>query len=288
MAAPQNFLNPDTGFIAVTRRFCKKKALFILSAACFLGASTAYSQEQPAEIITTLPPLAGLVKLLVTDSEPACLLPPGSDPHHFQLSPRLVEKLNRGKLLIRSSRDDYGWLKFTPKIPALDLWPEQDHAWLNPLEVEKRLPVLAEQLVALFPEKRMQIENQLKQAKADTLATRQALESTLQQLQSDGVIMQHPSWRRLFEAFGIPVLLTLESPQHGHEHGPHHLEEALEIVKQHPNALLIGDKQHSNRSLQWLADHAGGKKILYLDALGSCGDSWKKLMQDNVDRLQAR
>jgi len=245
----------------------------------------AYAKEQKSEIIATTPPLAGIVKMLIKGSEPACLLPPGSDPHHFQLSPRQVEKLNRGKLLIRSSKDDHGWITFSPQIPVVDLWPELDHAWLNPQRVESILPMLAEKLTTSIPEKRDEIAANLKQAKADIAAIRQALETVLMQLKRDGVIMQHPSWRGLFEAFGIPVLLTLESQHHGHELGPHHLEEALTILKQHPNALLVGDIRHSNRSLEWLADHADHKKILYLDALGTCGDSWPSLMQSNIDRI---
>ncbi len=225
--------------------------------------------------------------MLVQGSEPDCLLPPGSDPHHFQLSPRQVEKLNRGKLLVRSSKDDHGWITFEPKVAVIDLWPEQDHAWLNPEMVEMILPLLAEKLALSLPEKRSGIEASLKQAKVDIVSLRQALEHSLKQLKTDGVIMQHPSWRGLFKAFGIPILLTLESQHHGHELGPHHLEEALAILKQHPDALLVGDIRHSNRSLEWLADHADGKKILYLDALGRCGDSWSTLMQNNIDRIKA-
>lgn len=245
----------------------------------------AHAAEQGSEIIATTPPLAGIVKLLIKGSEPACLLPPGSDPHHFQLSPRQVEKLNRGRLLVRSSRDDHGWITFSPQVPVVDLWPEQDHAWLNPETVESTLPRLAENLIALFPEKSAEIKTNLHRSQAEVVAIRKILEITLKQMNTDGVIMQHPSWRGLFKAFDIPILLTLESQLHGHEHGPHHLEEALEILKQHPDALLVGDVRHSNRSLEWLAGHIGNKKILYLDALGACGDSWPTLMQNNIDRI---
>ena len=258
----------------------------------FLAIPNAYAADKPSEIIATTPPLAGVVKMLIRDGESTCLLPPGSDPHHFQLSPRQIEKLNHSKLLVRSSKDDHGWIKFSPQSPVIDLWPDQDHAWLNPQRIEKILPLLAEKLATSIPEKGGEIMAGLKQAKADVTSLQQALEMALKELKRDGIIMQHPSWRGLFEAFGIPILLTLESQHHGHELGPHHLEEALTILKQHPNALLVGDVRHSNRSLEWLADHADNdhadnKKILYLDALGSCGDSWPTLMQDNIDRIKA-
>ena len=287
MEAPRNHLNPDPGFIAVTHRFCKKKSHLATFLILILTIPCAYAADAPSEIIATTPPLSGIVKMLIKGSDPDCLLPPGSDPHHFQLSPRQVEKLNRSKLLVRSSKDDHGWITFAPKVTVIDLWPDQDHAWLNPQRVEAVLPVLAEKLAASMPERKTEIEANLNQARAEIASIRQTLEIALKQLKREGVIMQHPSWRGLFEAFGIPILLTLESQHHGHELGPHHLEEALTILKQHPNALLVGDVRHSNRSLEWLADHADNKKILYLDALGSCGDSWPTLMQDNIDRIKA-
>jgi len=46
-----------------------------------------------AAIVTTLPPLAGLVSMLDTKAEVYCLLPPGADAHNFQLAPK--EALNK-------------------------------------------------------------------------------------------------------------------------------------------------------------------------------------------------
>jgi len=226
--------------------------------------------------------------MLDRESEITCLLPAGSDPHHFQLSPRQVEKLKQGDLLVRSSKDDHGWIKLLPTMPLIDLWPEQGHAWLNPAEVQKVLPRLAEKLIAVFPERREQIRVNLKRAQASVTLIRQKLKTALNQLGTKGVMMQHPSWRNVFKQFDIPVLAILETSQHGHEEGPRHLEEALKTLNQHPDTVLVGDLQHSNRSLQWLANHAGNKDILYLDALGNCGDDWSRLMQRNIERIQGR
>ncbi len=106
-------------------------------------------------------------------------------------------------------------------------------------------------------------------------------------LRSSGSIMQHPSWRESVEYFDIPVMLVLESSNHGHEHGPRHLEKALKILEEHPDITLIGDVRHSNRSLEWLANQSA-RKVLYLDALGNCGDSWEALMQNNIESILKR
>lgn len=227
--------------------------------------------------------------MLDRESKIACLLPAGSDPHHFQLSPRQIEKLEQATLLVRTSKDDRGWMKLSSDTPVIDLWPEQDHAWLNPDHVKTILPRLAEKLISLAPEKRALILKNLKTAQKTTALIKNELTHALKELKTDGIIMQHPSWQGMFKAFNIPVLTTLESQHHGHELGPRHLENALNILKKNPTALLVGDLQHSNRSLQWLSEHADNKKeILYLDALGSCDDNWPTLMQQNITRIKNR
>lgn len=224
--------------------------------------------------------------MLDSSSQTACLLSAGSDPHHFQLSPRQIESLQKAKLLVRTSKDDRGWLQLSATVPMIDLWPEQDHAWLNPSEVEKLLPRLAERLIALSPQKESEIRKSLKQAMEKTKQIDRALSNVLKSAKENGVVMQHPAWRGLFARLGIPILAVLESQHHGHEYGPHHLEEALEIMQQHPEALLIGDLRHGNRSLQWLSDHLDHKGVLYLDALGTCSDDWPTLMQKNIERIR--
>jgi zinc transport system substrate-binding protein len=280
---PPKEVNFNSKPLTITRLFCKKKtglAIFLLSLFFALPLHA-------VEIIATLPPLAAVVQML-NDEPISCLLPPGGDPHHFQLSPRQVERLNGAGLLIRSSKDDHGWMQVPVNIPAIDIWPEQDHAWLNPDNLLAALPRIAGQLILLFPDRKTVIEENLKRSMDDVGKIKSELHKALATLQSGGVMIQHPSWRRVFDGHDIPVLSVLESPHHGHEHGPRHLEKALKTLEKHPDAVLIGDVRHSNRSLEWLASHSNNKKIIFLDALGSCGDRWATLMQQNISRISAR
>lgn len=284
LATPSDSFCPDSGFITVTYGFSKKISQLILLITTFFVAAEAGA----AEIVTTLPPLAGLVKMLDQASESTCLLTAGSDPHHFQLSPRQVEKLSHASLLVRSSRDDQGWMQLTATTPFVDLWPEIDHAWLSPAEVAKVLPELARALIVAEPDHASTIRMNLSAALKSVSRIEASLAEALAPLKKRGVMMQHPSWRRVFTSYGIPVLDILESERHGHELGPRHLEAALATLKQHRDALLIGDMQHSNRSLQWLSEQRGDKPILYLDGLGNCGEAWPALMQRNIERLGKR
>jgi len=252
-----------------------------------------------ADIITTLPPLAGLVHWLKSDIQVTCLLPANADPHHFQLSPRQIESLQRNKLLVRSSQDDGHWASLQNQAHVVDLWPRTEHddahkqtianhAWLNPHAVQAVLPKLAKQLERIYPNDKQAIQSNLKLALTESERIWQAWQHTIQStaLNANGVIMQHPSWSNLFQALNIPIFNSLESEQHGHEHGPRKLESALRQLQQHPDIQLIADNNHSNRALQWLQKHHTSSTIITLDALGSCGESWSHLMQRNLDALQ--
>jgi len=250
-----------------------------------------------ADIITTLPPLAGLVHWLKPDADVTCLLPANADPHHFQLSPRQVQSLQQNKLLIRSSQDDGHWPSLQSPKQTLDLWPSHNgeheqhdfnHAWLNPHAVQAVLPKIARQLQNIYPEDYKAIQQNLELAltKSEQLwQTWQKLSQTTE-LNTHGVIMQHPSWANLFHALHIPIFNTLESEQHGHEYGPRKLEGALKQLQQHAKIRLIGDNNHSNRALLWLKSHHQSSTITSLDALGTCDESWVHLMQRNLDTLQ--
>jgi len=271
-------------FITVSCGFSKKiSQATVLFTLLFLSANAI-----AAEIITTLPPLAGLVRMLDPDAETSCLLKAGSDPHHFQLTPQQVENVGKASLLVRSSRDDQGWLRLNPDIPVIDLWPDIDHGWLNPSSVAEAIPRLADALATAHPQRAEAIRQRLKEALGRVKTISQALTDAIRSLKKRGVIVQHPSWRRVFEQNGVEVLDVLESERHGHELGAHHLEEALATLEAHPGAVLVGDLKHSNRSLQWLAGHAENATILYLDGLGKCGDDWPELMQQNIDRIRNR
>lgn len=256
----------------------RRTLLHLLLALCCLAPTMAR-----ADIVVTLPPLAGLVSMLDPEAKVHCLLAAGADPHTFQLTPRQAGQLQQAELLVRASRDDGGWsgLNGYP-TPTIDLWHKASHAWLRPDEVKSVLPRLAARLQALHPAHRQQIADALQKALALCDRMDSAWRKALRPFKDKGVIMQHPAWRGLCERFGVPIRAVLEPHHHGAEVTPRRLEQALEIIRAHPTTALWGDNRHSNRALIWLMQHAHSSKPVILDALGRCGMPWETLMQHNI------
>lgn len=257
------------------------RAIAILLA-CIAGSV----QAMAAQIMVTLPPLAGIVRMLDPQTDTQCLLPSGADPHHFQLTPKKIEALQNATMLIRTSFDDGGWPLPPTHANSVDLWPTQDHGWLSPQQVRAILPQLAQRLTALNPTHAEAISAALPLAIAETQRIESAWQQAIQQHAIDGVIMQHPSWRRLMRALHVPVLAVLESGHHGDEFGPRQLEQALQQLNGGSRIWLLADSGHSNNGLQWLQQHATTTPtMITLNPLGSCGESWPALMQANIDQL---
>ncbi|HID36776.1 MAG TPA: zinc ABC transporter substrate-binding protein [Ghiorsea sp.] len=292
-----NVYHHQQGYI--TLNFSRITCFFLL---LFPSISHATSQQIPP-VLVTLPPLSGLVLALSPDLNIQCLLPNNADPHHFQLTPRQVNHLQHATLLVRSPRDDQSWAMLQPAAPTFSLWQEHEntpdtltdahehehtdsHAWLNPKLVASELPHLAEALIQSNPANEQNIQKQLKRSQQQTKNTWQQWQDMVkaQQLKQRGVMMQHPSWRGLFEALGVPIRGVLESSQHGQEYGPRKLEKALQVLKEYPKTILIADSNHSNRALKWLQKHSSNTMI-QLDALGACGEPWQHLMQRNLKTL---
>ncbi|MDQ6970152.1 MAG: zinc ABC transporter substrate-binding protein [Mariprofundus sp.] len=239
-----------------------------------------------AAIAVTLPPLAGLITMLDTKAEILCLLGNGSDPHHFQLTPRKIEAMMQSELLIRASKDDAGWPLPPHHAHELDLWPDIDHGWLNPAIVRQVLPRLSQTLIKLHPQRQAAIEAALQDALDQTDSIEKAWRKALKPVQQAGVLMQHPSWRGLMLSMGVPVLDVLESGQHGHEYGPRQLEHALKTLNARPQAWMIAEHGHNNRALDWLQQHASHQtQRISLNGLGNCTQSWADLMRYNLNQI---
>jgi len=246
---------------------------------------TATPNMAQAAIITTLPPLAGLVSMLDEKAEVYCLLPPGADAHNFQLTPKQVQQIKQANLLLRASRDDGHWPGLNMAVQQLDLWPKKDHAWLLPSEVRRILPLLARKLQDIAPGHRQSITRSLRRALRVCDKLEMAWKQALAPLQQRGVIMQHPAWRRLCEHFRVPVRAVLEPRHHGSVR-PRQLEYALNLTRTHTGTLLWGSMRHSNRGLTWLSRHGDTRPVLHFDALGHCNMAWDQLMRWNLKQVK--
>ncbi|MDQ6950152.1 MAG: zinc ABC transporter substrate-binding protein [Mariprofundales bacterium] len=269
--------------------------LFLFQMVLFNATRVDAARVHAEAVGVTLPPLGGMVQLLLPQSAPICLLRANADPHHSQLTPHQVEQLRRFTVLVRSSGDDGGWSGLKPRKSAngasggasgsgvVDLWPQAHHAWLVPADVEHGLAILVPGLGALATPQQLAHQQSLAISRLQQLDRR--WRQLLQPLKQRGVIMQHPAWQRLFVHYGIPVRAVLELSHHGHEASPRMLEKTLKLLRGANPPLLVAEVSHTNRMLDWLHTHAPKSQMVTLNALGSCGQPLLSLIADNQQIL---
>ncbi|MDX8412702.1 MAG: zinc ABC transporter substrate-binding protein [Mariprofundales bacterium] len=259
----------------------------LLGLAMGLLASSVSAQPAGSLVVATLPPLAGMVQLLLPNAQPTCLLANNGDPHHLNISPRKVEQLRVMQLLVRSSGDDGGWSGLQAiHSTVVDLWPQAHHPWLLPSDVGVSIKDLAEtmasnKLISFDYSRKMikRVTRQMQQLDADWA-------QLLQPLQRRGVIMQHPAWERLFAHYKVPVRAVLEHSHHGDGATPRQLEAALKLLRTTNPPLLIVERSHANRMIDWLRQQVPAAQVVTLDALGVCGQPLDGLLQDNMAQLR--
>ena len=159
--------SPDTRAIAGKRRWHNPLAIGpMLGLAMALMLIPGVSR---AAVAVTLPPLGGLIRMLDADAQITVLLPPTADPHHFQMSPKATEALQKASLFVRASYDDGGWSGLSSAGgTTLDLWPHASHAWTSPALVRAALPRLAAALERIDPTHAADIRTNLAHAIAET------------------------------------------------------------------------------------------------------------------------
>ena len=260
--------------------------LLLISVLALMALAPA-TKAAAATVMVTLPPLAGMVQLLLPDAQPRCLLAGNGDPHHLVLSPRKIAQMRRASLLVRSSGDDGGWSGlrgFGGRV--VDLWPRAHHPWLLPSDLLAALPRLAKALMAQRLLSEREAAQRLAAARERLQRLDRAWRQALRPLREGGVIMQHPAWRRLFAHYRVPVRAVLERGHHGDGASPRQLEAALALLRGAHPPLLVVEQSHANRMIDWLSQRVPRAGVVALDALGRCGVALDSLQQRNLRQLR--
>ncbi len=251
---------------------------------CLACTVLSVSTSAATAVMSSIPPLASLVRLLDPSLKVQVLLPAHADPHHFSLRPRQATALRQSPLLLRTSAIDGQWQGLEQHSKAvLDLWPQQEHAWLHAEAVAKVLPRLTLALQKAYPSHQKQLQQGLQKALQQCALVQQAWQKLMQQ-PIPALVLTDTAWTSVFASLQPQV--SLQSGHHGGLH-PHALEAALALMRHYPQAWLLADVHHDQRTVAWLKSHSQQPyRFIQLDSLGHADDNWLQLMQRNMRVLQ--
>ncbi len=290
----------------------------LLAAATLFTAATGCERQEPAQdklrVAVSIPPLLALAQdMLPEGAEAILLMPPGASPHGYEPKPGDIAALAGADLVLLNGLGVDGVFEaaaaaLADRAPRLlrlaelegvaaiavdehehvhseacehgDLDP---HLWLDPLLIERFIPVLAEALRAEIdePAARAQVDERSTALAARVRALHEEFEAKLAPLAEAGFIAEHPAYGRLAARYHLRQVGTMR-PLAQLDPTPAVVQELVELLRSGEARAIYVEPQFPSATADRLSELTGAP-VLTLDPLGE-GD-WFAMMRANLDAL---
>lgn len=266
------------------------------------GCGPKSTSPTPAlHVVTSIPPLASWITSVGgSEVEVTTLVPPGTNPHTFDLSPAQLLAVGKADLLVLNGAGLEPWAERIRQNAPVSLRTltltdgaallsdhhvdhgtfGNPHLWLDPLFAHTAVLRLGAVLDSLRPGSSFSTRAK---ATADSLI---ALDGWIRaRLPKEPITMItfHASWEYFARRYGITIAGSIES-QPGRELSPGELATLIALIRERRIPLLVTEPQFPRRSCDVLAQETG-IRVITLDALGGTSDNYFALMRNNVEVL---
>lgn len=244
-------------------------------------------------------PFYDAVKSIGGDYVDAVLIVPvGSSPHTFTLTPQLVTTLSRAKVIFVNG---FGLESFisslttslNTKVVSLsdglkDIIANHDgnpHVWLNPEYFVKQCEVIKNTLIDLDPSHKETYEKNFYTYTNSILENARALKEKLSTLKNRNIITFHAAFPYFAEYFGLNILKTIK-PDPNNLPGPKDIAEVENLIKQYNIKAVFKEPQQSSEIYNAIVEDTG-VKVFSLDPLGGTSQTktYVDLMKYNVNTI---
>jgi zinc transport system substrate-binding protein len=271
--------------------------LLSLLAALMIGCSRADVPEtvsaEPVSIVTTIFPLADLIKALGGDRvEVSYLLPTGVSPHTFEPTTEQARQVADARLFVYvgAGLDDWA-LKLTEtgsgKLTVLELahyvelleghdcedhghdheHQTDPHFWLDPILVSNQLlPRIYEELCLIAPEFQPFFDQNLSAVQGELTALDQEITTRFAATDRKDFIAFHSAWHYFAARYDLNELAVVASFP-GQEPSAGWIAELIEIINEHNVGAILVEPQFSKNLATAIAAETG-IKVLTVDPLG--------------------
>lgn len=286
-----------------------------------LGGPAPEPEENAIRIVCSIPPVAGLARLLDGGDGPVRLdirtvLPPGVSEHGFEVTPTAAASLARADLVIvvgagldpqvesaaQRARPTPVVVRFADVV-GVESDIDHDHAhddghnhahgvdphlWLDPVLVEQCVPALRRSIedVAIragldADAVRMQMNDAERRALETVRSIDAAHRERLEPFEGRAIATHHAAFGRLADRYGLVVAAVVRIAPTS-EPTPAAVAEVSRLARERSVGAIFVEPQSSAREVERLAD-AASLRVLTLDPLGD-GD-WAAMMRTNLDAL---
>ena len=282
-------------------------AALIFSATSWFGGQ-ALAQEKPV-VVSSFTVIHDWVQTIGGKGfESICIIPPRSEAHGFQLSPRHAKDLRRATLIVAMSPEFEPWLAAWGKANGRSddiLWlnrynasgvtqppPSNPHTWTDPRLVKNMVKALAGKLGEINGKEYTQV------AYKQYLKEIESVDSTLGKLLGEvdpeqrAFISHHANLDLFARHYGLTVAGTILAGGSAESADPsaRHFSELLSLIRKQKIRVIVTDDGQNDAFARRLTEDAGLPPPLslsfeYLEPAGQPGDTWTSMMLINGKRL---
>ena len=262
------------------------RAILCLSVVLFNTRCSEMDDEYTATLIigAGILPLADFVRQVGGDQVKVfTIVPPGSNPHTFELTPGLMKKLSDSDLIVLNGVGLEFWIEDVkeniPNVKTVDTSKGLEvlqqghhhtsgnpHVWLNPLNAIHQVKQICSALVELDS---VNVDYYNKNAETyitELKALDQSIEAAIDTWNHKRFVCFHPAWDYFAHRYGLVQAGVIEK-RPGMEPSPTDIAEILTTIQSiHAKALFV-EAQFPNRLAQMIAEDSG-ISVIKLDPLG--------------------
>jgi len=289
--------------------------------ACSANQVSNSSVEEQVQVVTTIYPLADLIRQLGGDRVTVTyLLPAGASPHTFEPTIEQARQVAAAQLFVYIGAGLDQWaLKLaeagSSDLVILDLSSQvslkqhdQDvhdhdddyehsdshdhtgnidpHFWLDPVLVkEEVLPALEAALVEIMPEETKYFSDRMVVYQAELNSLDHEIHETTATFNKDSFISFHSAWQYFAGRYDLDQLAVVASFP-GQEPSAGWVTELVEIIEEHDVGAILVEPQFSSALAENIAGETG-MKVLIVDPLGGENipgrDTYLNLMRYNLE-----
>ncbi|MBN2410918.1 zinc ABC transporter substrate-binding protein [candidate division KSB1 bacterium] len=292
-------------------KICKLLLLIILS---FLFFTHCGQKTQPVSnqirIAASITPIADFVQQVVGErAEVFTVVPPGTDPHTFELTPELMKKISDSHLLVLNGVGLEFWaekvsdnikrenfiivdtstgINIIQELHHDDKHPPESgnpHIWLDPLNAIRQVENIRDALVKLDRENRDIYETNAKNYIVELKKLDQKLNTEINSWKRKEFVCFHPAWEYFAHRYGLRQAGVIEKSP-GSQPGPQEIAEIIETVKLLKVNAIFAEAQFPDNLSKSIAQESG-IRVIPLDPIGASQNlfQYMDMMSYNVAQM---
>ncbi len=277
--------------------------LMLLYAVNLFQCSTGEQQSKNLLVAASIAPLADFAeKIGGSHVQVFTIVPPGTNPHTFELTPGLMKKLSRADLLIFNGvglefwlnkvRDNLAGKKIVYAAKGLQILADDEehhaqgnpHVWLDPQNAISMVKRIYGAFVDIDPSHKAYYENNTAILIKELEVLDQDIMAAVDSWTQKRFVCFHPAWAYFARRYGLEQAGVIEK-RPGMQPGPGDIADIIKTVKNIGARVIFAEAQFPGQMAEVIARDSG-VQVVPLDPLGSQGrKSYVELMRYNVAQM---